>query len=152
MPKLNLMTLPRWLRDWLPLLAWLALIFALSSRSTLIQIGSPAGEKLFYKSAHMLAYAALMWLWWRVISPQREAGWRHLGVALALTVLYAISDEIHQLYVPGRHGQVADVLFDTGGSLAMLLLLRRFGWLRTFPEGLPLPDKFKNFARSVSLR
>lgn len=141
MTNFNLAMLPRWLRDWLPLLFWMALIFALSSRSTLVEIGSVTGEKLFYKSAHMLAYAVLLWLWWRAISPHREASWPHLGAALALTVLYGISDEIHQLYVPGRHGQLADVLFDTSGGLAMVLVLRQVAWLRSFPEGLWLDDE-----------
>ena len=57
-------------------------------------------------------------------------------MALGLTILYGISDEIHQLFVLGRVGQIADVLFDTSGALAMILLLRRHKWLRHFPENL----------------
>jgi hypothetical protein len=37
---------PRWLRDIIPLLALLGLIFWLSSRSRLVHIGDPAGEKV----------------------------------------------------------------------------------------------------------
>jgi len=125
---------PRWLRDFLPLLAWLAVIFFLSSRSVLVNIDNEAGEKLFYKTAHMLAFALLAWLWWRAITPRRTAGWPVFVAALGLTVLYGISDEIHQYFVPGRHARLADVLFDTGGALAMILLLRKFEWLRHFPE------------------
>ena len=32
-------------------------------------------------------------------------------------VLYAVSDEIHQTYVPGRSGQISDVLLDSAGVL-----------------------------------
>ncbi len=117
----------------------MGLIFALSSRSTLVEIDNEAGEKIFYKLAHAIAYATLLWLWWRALSPQREASWRYLGAAMVLTVLYGISDEIHQLYVPGRNGQVADVLFDTAGALAMALMLRQVAWLQAFPEAL-LPE------------
>ena len=37
--------------------------------------------------------------------------------ALTISLLYAISDEIHQLFVPGRAGQIRDVLIDFSGSL-----------------------------------
>jgi VanZ family protein len=76
----------------------------------------------------------LTWLWWRVLTPKREVGWSILLTAVALTILYGISDEIHQRFVPGRHGQLSDVLFDTGGALAMILFIRRIRWLRSWPE------------------
>ncbi len=38
--------------------------------------------------------------------------------------------------LPGRFGRVSDVLFDASGGLAMILLLRRYKWLRLFPENL----------------
>jgi VanZ family protein len=117
--------LPRWLRDIAPLILWLALIFVLSSRSTLVEFGSDAEDKLFNKTAHVVVYAVLAWLWWRALSPSRQIAWPLLGAAFVLTVLYGISDEIHQSFVPGRHARVADVLFDSAGGLAMILLLRR---------------------------
>ncbi len=131
--------LPRWLRDFVPLIFWMALIFILSSRSTLIVIESEPGEKAFYKTAHIAAYAILAWFWWRALAPQRQTIWPVLLTAFILTLLYGISDEIHQLFVPGRHGSVADVLFDASGALLMILLLRRFRWLRHFPETLAFP-------------
>lgn len=44
-------------------------------------------------------------------------------LALLICVLYAISDEFHQLYVPGRSGQVSDVLLDSSGGLVGVLLM-----------------------------
>ncbi len=38
-------------------------------------------------------------------------------LALLISLIYAISDEIHQIYVPGRVGQIYDVLVDFLGSL-----------------------------------
>lgn len=136
--KLKISELPRWLRDIIPLILAMVLIFLFSSQSRLIDIESQAQERLFYKTAHMLAYAGLMWLSWRALSPERQTTWPVLATAFIFTVLYAISDEIHQRYVPGRHGQVADVLFDSGGALAMLLLIRRLKWLSIFPESISL--------------
>ncbi len=136
MKSLRLSELPRWLRDIAPLLFWMGLIFWLSSRSGLIEIEGESGEKLFYKSAHVIAYAVLAWLWWRALTRERVAAWSTLLAALTLTILYGISDEIHQLFVPGRHGQLTDVLYDAGGALLMLFFIRRLTWLRTFPENL----------------
>ncbi len=123
-------SLPRWLRDFVPLVLWMALIFAFSNQSRLIDIQDDTGEKFFYKIAHFIAYAALAWLWWRVLAPQRQTSWPVLSIALTLTVLYAISDEVHQWFVPGRHAAFYDVLFDTSGALAMILLIRYSGYLR----------------------
>lgn len=138
MKKFDFRNLPRWLRDFVPLVFWLALIFFLSSQSRLVEIESEIGDKFFFKGAHIATYAVLMWLWWRALSASRQNQWPTLLAALGLTVLYGISDEIHQSYVPGRHAQAADVLFDTSGALLMLLLLRRLKWLRFFPEKLGL--------------
>lgn len=135
---LPLARLPRWLRDIVPLLFWMGLIFFLSHQSILVPIENEVSEKTVYKLAHVLAYAGLAWLWWRALSPNREVTWLLLGLAFALTTLYGISDEFHQLFVPGRHGQVADVLFDAAGALAMILFLRLFQWPRLFPERLGL--------------
>jgi len=123
-------SLPRWLRDVVPLVLWMALIFALSAQTDLVDIEDKVGEKFFYKISHFMAYAALAWLWWRALASQRQTSWPVLLAALGLTVLYAISDEVHQSFVPGRHPALYDVLFDTGGALTMILLIRFSGHLR----------------------
>ena len=129
--------LPRWLRDIAPLMLWMVLIFGLSSHARLIRIAHPVESEIFYKTAHVIFYVILLWLWWRVVSPLRQATGSILALAFLLTVMYGISDEFHQWFVPGRHSRVTDVLFDGSGALMMLLLLRSVGWLRNFPENLP---------------
>lgn len=109
----------------------------LSAQPGLLEIENEASEKIFYKSGHIIAYAVLAWLWWRALAPRRQITWSILSIAFSLTVLYGISDEIHQLFVPNRFGRVADVLFDASGALLTILLLRRLRWLRFFPEGGP---------------
>lgn len=44
-------------------------------------------------------------------------------LTLLFCLLYAISDEIHQIFVPGRAGQARDVLIDCSGSLMWLLFV-----------------------------
>ena len=140
--------LPRWLRDVGPLLLVMSGIYWLSSRSVLVVVEGPVREKLFFKSAHLIAYAMLAWCWWRALAPQHKTRWPVLLAALGLTILYGVSDEIHQLFVPGRHGQVADVLFDAAGALLMILLIRHLTWLRAFPEGRHLS---KNEGKSTEI-
>lgn len=40
----------------------------------------------------------------------------------AFSVIYAVSDEIHQYFVPGRHAQVKDVFIDSAGALLAILI------------------------------
>ena len=88
--------------------------------------GKPVSNGVVRHFAHVLEFAALgFWvlhLW--------NARFRALRpfVAIALTGLYAWSDEIHQLFVPGRAFQYADVAVDLfgavfGAALATLLVL-----------------------------
>jgi len=145
--------LPRWLRDFAPLIFWMALIFFLSSQSRLVDIESDTGDKLFYKSAHIIAYAALTWFWWRALAARRRITWPVLSAACLLAIIYGVSDEIHQLYVPGRNGHIADVLFDASGALLMVLLLRRLAWLQQFPEMLPFSwPAGKNSLREIKFK
>lgn len=86
----------------------------------------------FRKGCHMVEYAILAVLAWRAIrQPQRNDPrpwkWSEAGLALAIALLYAASDELHQSFVPSRTGQVSDVLVDVIGGAAGLLLLRSAG-------------------------
>lgn len=74
-------------------------------------------EKLQFgvrKSAHFTAYAVLGFLSWFVLYGIKK-GRRYL-FAVGFSFLYACSDEIHQIFVPGRSSEVRDVLIDTGGA------------------------------------
>lgn len=45
-------------------------------------------------------------------------------LALIICFLYAVSDEIHQIYVPGRSCQITDMIIDTTGSLTGIFLYK----------------------------
>ena len=49
--------------------------------------------------------------------------WKHLWIAGCIAVGYAVSDEFHQLFVPGRAGRIGDVGVDSIGVLVALLLM-----------------------------
>ena len=87
------------------------------------------------KAAHVAEYAALALLVWRarrkpVRDDRRPWSWKEAAFAFAFAVLFAISDEIHQAFVPSRQGRAMDVLIDAGGALAGLLAVRAWGHWR----------------------
>lgn len=68
------------------------------------------------KGAHLFAYFVLALLVFRAVRLNMWTKWTTVGMTLAVCVLYASFDEVHQLFIPGRSGQVTDVLIDTAGS------------------------------------
>ncbi len=115
---------PAWLK-WSALIVWMSLIFFFSHQSALPGPYNGLLDLVFKKSAHATAYAVLMFLWHQALKTTGLRGVKNLALALLLTLLYAISDEWHQTFVPGRNGQLADVLVDLSGALLALILLRR---------------------------
>jgi VanZ family protein len=107
----------RRLLPWLPVLAVMALIFVLSSQSGLKVSEDPAVDKPFRVSGHLLAYAALAGTSLLALSWGRHPRLRDAVIALGISVLYGLSDELHQSYVPDRMGRIDDVITDTVGAL-----------------------------------
>lgn len=135
------------IKYWLPPLLWMSLIFFGSADSASVSHSSriigPLVRWLFpalsengvdtcvlvaRKCAHLTEYGLFAMLLWRAIRQPvardtRPWKWREAGLALIIVVCYASTDEIHQLFVPGRGPSVHDVLIDTlGGTLGLLLL------------------------------
>src|SRR5687767_5824971 len=100
---------------WLLVLIWATLIFSLSAQPI---IQDPAFDPLdfvFKKSAHIFEYTIFYLLLNNALNSKK-------GLAFLLGLAYAFSDEIHQLFTPGRGGSLRDVLiFDAAGLV--------LGWL-----------------------
>jgi VanZ family protein len=96
----------RGFRAWAPIVLWAAVIFAFSAVPSLSS-GLGTWDLLVRKIAHLSEYAILGALLVRAI--QRPA------VAILAGGLYAVSDELHQHFVRGRHAVWYDVLIDTVG-------------------------------------
>lgn len=75
-------------------------------------------DHIIRKGAHITEYAILLiaiaWPLW--ISRPRLRGARLALMAIGITVLYAATDEFHQIFVPGRSGEIRDVLIDSIGA------------------------------------
>jgi len=94
------------LRSWLPVIVWAGVIFTFSSVPNL---GTDLGvwDTILRKAAHVSEYAILGLLLLRAVARELPA--------FVLGVAYAISDEIHQHFVSGRHASPIDVAIDSAG-------------------------------------
>ncbi len=110
----------------IPPLALMGLIYFLSDQPDL-STGLGVWDLILRKIAHMSAYAALTLLWLRALGPFTG---RALIWAVAIAILFAISDEYHQTFVEGRHGSPVDVGIDTVGIVIAVLISRTRGFRR----------------------
>ena len=74
------------------------------------------------KCAHFFVYIILGLLVMNCFNIDKK----YIIYSLIICLLYSISDEIHQLFVPGRSGEVIDVLIDTCGSFLGISTLYKF--------------------------
>jgi hypothetical protein len=117
---------------------WMLLIFLLSSQSSLPTIRLFSGTDLL---AHAVFYGVLCVLLARSLTPPRVTTWKRVLLLTTLVTAYGITDEYHQLFVPGRNASGWDILADgLGGFLAALML---FWWDRRTMKTLQhvLPDE-----------
>ena len=102
-----------------PPVALMAVIFLLSAQPDL-NSGLGGWDTVLRKGAHMLEFGLLWFLWWRAL------GYGSPLPSIAVVLLYAATDELHQSFVAGRHGSPVDWTIDAAGvGLAGLVV-----WLR----------------------
>lgn len=68
------------------------------------------------KGAHFFAYMVLGILLMNAFRTMKLFQIRHAFIAFGIAVLYACSDEFHQTFIPGRSGQISDVILDALGA------------------------------------
>jgi VanZ family protein len=106
---------------WLPAIAWAGLIFALSAQPNLRFAADAGLDFVIRKAGHMGVYGILALLLWRALASM--SAWRRPWAwALALAILYAITDEFHQGFVAGRHPSAVDVGIDAAGAAIAVLV------------------------------
>lgn len=68
------------------------------------------------KSAHFTLYFILGILVLLFVKDFTVINYKVVLISIIVVLLYSISDEVHQLFVPGRSGEVLDVMIDTMGG------------------------------------
>ncbi len=107
---------------WAAAVIWMALIFFLSSQSRLPLLPLGWADALQDIAGHFVAFGVLAILFAWALSGSGVA--HPLWWSLAMVLLYALSDEFHQSFVPGRHPDAFDIATDAAGATCALLLLR----------------------------
>jgi VanZ family protein len=139
------------LATWAPPIVWMAVVLVMSSAefsaentgsvlhpllAWLLPWLTPAHAALIHgvvrKTAHLVEYAILGALWFHAFTRSGTARPAAAGLALGLSVAWAMIDEGHQALLPSRTGSVGDVLIDAVGALAAVGAAW-LGWWRAMP-------------------
>jgi VanZ family protein len=110
----------RWALAWAPVIALAALIFLASAQSNLVFVPDATLDLVVRKLGHAAVFGILALLLWRALATTSHVR-RPWAWALALAILYAISDELHQGFVAGRHPSPVDVGIDSTGALIAIV-------------------------------
>lgn len=106
----------------IPVILWMAMIFVSSSLPP--EAFPKAGSWILAKLVHIMYFGFLALLVQRALSQQEKYHilLKYVQIASILfAVFYGASDEIHQLFTPGRHAQFTDVLIDGLGASLFIL-------------------------------
>lgn len=130
---------------WTLVILWMILIFSLSHQSAvesnkiskgITEVFVDGIEKvtlnsnfnissfnhIIRKNAHFFLYLVLGMLVMNAIKISNQYIKRHMLLTVLICILYAILDELHQLFVPGRGAQIMDVFIDSvGASIGVLI-------------------------------
>jgi len=110
----------RFIRYWVPVILYAGLIFTISS----FPLPPPKVEIPFIdKFIHLVEYGILGFLFYRALRASRLAKQVFI-LAIIFSILYALSDEIHQYFVPGREFDLWDIAADSLGAILVAVYLK----------------------------
>jgi VanZ family protein len=114
-----------WIWRWCPACLMMTLIFMASGTQgqDLPQFGFL--DLIVKKSGHAFGYALLGISYLRGLTKGRTASPVQLILAMILASLYAVTDEFHQRFTPGRSPSLEDIIIDTIGATAGVALWPR---------------------------
>jgi VanZ family protein len=112
---------------WLPVVLYAAVIFYLSSLPNVSPNLGGLWDIIVTDAAHFVEYFILSILFYRAMlhtSSLNEAYKK--GVSAISCILYAVSDEIHQSFIPTRTASVGDLLIDAVGIILGIYFFCKF--------------------------
>lgn len=114
------MKLKEFVSYWFPVLAYMVLIFYMSSLPNASFNGINSSFGLNDKIEHFVEYFVLGYLLFRLFRHYKK---KNPGIkAVAISALYGLTDEMHQLFVPSRVFSFNDLLYDFLGSLVSVIV------------------------------
>lgn len=125
----------RFLRFQFPAVAWVGVIFASSAMPTEFFGRFGVEQSWAPKVVHVLFFFLLCFFLSRALRHQQVspfvARWS-LVLSVLLCLTFGIVDEVHQIFVSGRHPRITDVFLDLSGATLMAITL----WLREWVQSL----------------
>ena len=97
----------------------MAIIFIGSSHSNVVLSESPSKDNLMKNLGHIIEYALLGFLIFRALSSKKgdTLTSRYVWLwSLTGAILYGVSDEVHQMFVPTRTAYLGDIFMDGVGA------------------------------------
>lgn len=104
---------------WGPVVIWMVVIFIGSSHSNVVLSESPSRDNLMKNLGHIIEYALLGFLIFRALSSKKgdTLTSRYVWLwSLTGAILYGVTDEVHQMFVPTRTAYLGDILMDGVGA------------------------------------
>ena len=124
---------------WLPVFVWAGVIFTFSTLPTVKTAQIYIADFIVKKTAHLTEYGIFATLLYRALKESGVNKKRAGFYAIVLAAGYAITDEFHQSFTPGREPTLRDIIIDTiGATLAVYTL-----W-KLLPKA---PQKLRNLAK-----
>jgi VanZ family protein len=114
--------------QWGPLILCMAVIFAFSSVPKREMPDLYQWDLIIKKSGHVVGYFLLVLAGWHALGWNKKKWW----LAWVIAIVYAVTDEIHQSFVPGRTSLLSDVVIDTLASGAGVLIKYILSKLKSF--------------------
>ncbi len=116
---------------WLLVILYMGVIYYLSSLSNPVEELVPKTLFPYFNFQHfiyhIIEYGILNFLLYRTF---KDTSKNPQTLSMLITILYAITDEVHQYFVPGRISSVFDIVFDSFGAIAMQCIINIYNWLK----------------------
>lgn len=119
----------RALWNWTPPFVWMSFIFFMSSHSRVSVTSTYIIDFVIFKTIHMIEYAVLYILLFRAFyrshNPKIQLTYKYKA-AIIIAILFAVTDEFHQLSTPTRQGTIRDIVIDSMGVFLMYSYSKKY--------------------------
>ena len=125
------MKLDYFIKYWVPVIIYMGFIFYISSLSNPLEQIIPQKALIYLDLKrfiyHIVEYAILSLFLYRALKINTK---NPQTLAILITILYAITDELHQYFIPGRISNVFDITINSFGAIAMQCIINVYSWLK----------------------
>lgn len=90
--------------------------------SSLPGVSGAGGNPWIARAYHFIVFFLFSFFLLIAIKGTGKIKTKYILIVLVISILHALSDEFHQLFVPGRDANIADILTDTLGIVSSIVI------------------------------